>query len=403
MEKPVLFTAISCAGTEGINGSCRGGRRATRTKSGSAKSCCNKRASKPSSPTTAAGCARFPRWRPWPAPPASRVLKLWEGLGYYSRARNLHRAAKILVGRTRSASASKPKQRRTAGPALPAIVERLRAPNKTSSPVAAPLPRTTAASRLTRLTGASVPRRLKPAATGLSGALSQLPGIGQYTAAAIASIAFGEAAPLVDGNVARVFARVFGIRSDVTKPATQKLLWALAAELLPIDDPGTFNQALMELGALICAPVRPQCGVCPLNRCCLARANGMQDELPNRGPRPAQRRVVHNVALARRGNRVLLQQRPSKGLLAGMWQLPPLANNRLRSRRPLLTIRHTVTNRRITLRVFESVMPSKKLPSNGRLRWATPKDLTRLAMPAAHRRALEGLVRYPSSPAYCMR
>ena len=155
--------------------------------------------------------------------PYRHVLKLWEGLGYYMRAENLHHAAKILVHNHQGK--------------LPQTAEQLQ----------------------------------------------RLPGIGRYTAGAIASIAFGQRVPLVDGNVARVVARIFNITEDVTKPSTQKQLWTIAGEVLPENDPGTFNQALMELGALICTPVNPRCAVCPMNRVCIARAEGKQDELPNRG------------------------------------------------------------------------------------------------------------------------
>lgn len=283
----------------------------------------------------------FPTIQALAGSPFDRVLKLWEGLGYYNRARNLHRAAKIILGsRPR---APKPGQGRTAEPAVPTTVEEL----------------------------------------------LLLPGIGRYTAGAIASIAFDQVVPLVDGNVARVLARIFGIRSDVTKPATQKSLWSLAANLLPTGDPGTFNQALMELGALLCTPQNPCCSVCPMNLVCVANAKGQQDQLPNRGVKPPPRLVVQDAALIRRGNRILLRRRSADGLLAGLWELPSIESNRSRSHRPLVTIRHTITNHRITLRVFECEPTSKITRLNGALRWVTSKELMKLAMPAAHRRALE--------------
>ena len=277
--------------------------------------------------------------------PYQRVLKLWEGLGYYTRAKNLHRAAKLVVGR--DGPPGRPNRRRA---------------------------------RRSRPTTAHLPHNIEE--------LVQLPGIGRYTAGAIASIAFDQQVPLVDGNVARVLARVFGIRADVTKPATHKLLWTLAAEILPGKNPGTFNQALMELGALICLPVNPRCDICPMRRVCMARANGQQDELPNRGEQRAQKRVFHDAAFVRHGDLILLHRRPPHGLLAGMWELPPLEKQQLPRRRPLLTLRHTITNKRITLRVF-ACETSFELKANGNLRWASPNDLARLTLPAAHRRALE--------------
>jgi A/G-specific adenine glycosylase len=274
--------------------------------------------------------------------PARRVLKLWEGLGYYTRARNLHRAAKMIVRKARS---SVPLSRDWPARACP----------------------TTAAEWIT------------------------LPGIGRYTAGAIASIAFGQRVPVVDGNVARVLARVFGLRGNVTKPATRKTLWKLAAQILPARNPGTFNQALMELGALVCVPVTPRCAGCPLNRICVARGRGEQHELPNRGPRREQRLVTHNAAFVRRGERILLRRRPARGLLAGLWELPALLKRPQPGRRPLLTLRHTITNKRITLRVFARE-PSGEGGANGDFRWASRNDLARLALPAAHRRALERIL-----------
>lgn len=270
----------------------------------------------------------FPTVKTLSNAPAHRVLKLWEGLGYYSRARNLHRAARLLAREHRGK--------------LPVAVN----------------------------------------------ALMALPGIGRYTAGAIASIAFGQRVPLVDGNVARVFARVFGITGNVTKPATQKLLWATAESLLPAKDPGTFNQALMELGALVCAPANPRCDTCPMCSVCVANKTGRQEELPNRSPRRKPVRVTHDAAWIRRGPRFLLQKRPATGLLAGMWELPPFTGN---ASHPLLTLRHSITNRTITLRVFEGRPPSsRKTPVNHR--WVTSKDLPRLTLPAAQRRALQQLL-----------
>ena len=298
--------------------------------------------------------------------PYQRVLKLWEGLGYYTRARNLHRAAKLVAGRD--------------GP--PGRPNRRRARLRGRSHFGAAKARRPARVLFTesRPTTAHLPHTIE--------GLRRLPGIGRYTAGAIASIAFGQRVPLVDGNVARVFARVFGIRADVTKPTTHKLLWDLAAEILPGNDPGTFNQALMELGALACTPVNPRCESCPLGRVCIARAKGQQDELPNRGRKRRLKPVTQDAALMRRKGCILLRRRPARGLLAGLWELPPLEKRQLPRRRPLLTLRHTITNRRITLRVFacEPFVPPQ---CNGRLRWASRKDLARLALPAAHRRALE--------------
>jgi len=275
----------------------------------------------------------FPTVRALARAKSDRVLKLWEGLGYYSRARNLHRAAQTVV-----------------------------------TDYAGKLPRT---------------------AEGLC----QLPGIGRYTAGAIASIAFGERVPLVDGNVARVFARIFAISANVKAPRTMDMLWQLAEELLPDRNPGDFNQALMELGALVCTPVNPRCEACPMRRVCVARAQGLVDQLPNRGRPQTVERVIVSAALVRRGRELLMERRPESGLLAGMWELPALGQRRFRKGKTLLELRHAITNRRITLRVFECQCGSAlqdTLPAE--LRWVSGAGIKRLSLPAAHRRAIEQIL-----------
>lgn len=241
----------------------------------------------------------FPTLRALARAPEVRVLKLWEGLGYYSRARNLHRAAQLID-------------------TVPATVEEL----------------------------------------------MKLPGIGRYTAGAIASIAFGQRAPLVDGNVARVFSRVF---------AREDRHWEIAEALLPEKDCGDFNQALMELGALVCVPVSPKCDACPLRPVCRTRS----DARPVRRRKPAQR-VVHDVVYVERAGKILLRQRPPTGLLAGLWELPAGKSDKL-----LLTLRHAITDKQITLRVYAGTA--------GEGRWFTRREAEQLAMPAAHRRAFNAV------------
>jgi A/G-specific adenine glycosylase len=206
--------------------------------------------------------ARFPSVAALAAASQQDVLALWEGLGYYSRARNLHRAAQQV--------------QRELGGALPRTAAELRA----------------------------------------------LPGIGRYTAGAIASIAFGEDSAVLDGNVKRVLARVYDFREDVKSPAGEKQLWALAESLLPAGCAGDYNQALMELGALVCKPRAPDCPRCPVQSLCAAYRLGVQLERP---VAPARRAVPHRVQLAavvRKGPRVLLEQRAVGGLLGGLWAFP---------------------------------------------------------------------------------
>jgi A/G-specific adenine glycosylase len=202
--------------------------------------------------------ARFPDVAALADAPIDDVLKQWEGLGYYSRARNLHAAARLV--RERHAGA--------------------------------------------------VPRTCD--------ALRDLPGVGEYTAGALASIAYGVPAPAVDGNARRVLARLL----DEPDPSPARLR-DVAAALVPDDRPGDFNQAVMELGAQVCTPRAPRCGNCPLSDLCAARAAGTQLERPR--ARTASAVPVHEIAtvvLRAPDGRVLLVRRPDTGLLAGMWCFP---------------------------------------------------------------------------------
>ncbi len=198
--------------------------------------------------------------------PEDALLKLWEGLGYYSRARNLQKAARLVM--------------EDYGGVLPADYDRLQA----------------------------------------------LPGIGTYTAGAIASMAYGIPVPAVDGNVMRVLARLTADSTDVLSTAGKRLFTELARQLVPSDQPGRFNQALMELGERVCLPnATPNCTVCPLADMCEAHRLGCETDLPVRTPKKArrvERRQVAVVRIAGQPPRVLLHKRPDSGLLAGMWELP---------------------------------------------------------------------------------
>ena len=190
-----------------------------------------------------------------------RLHKLWEGLGYYSRVRNLQKAAKLVCAQY--------------GGQLPADYAALRA----------------------------------------------LPGIGEYTAGAIASISFGLPVPAVDGNVLRVFSRLYNDPGVITEPAVKKAFTARVMEHQPPEKAGDYNQALMELGALVCVPNgAPLCGQCPLAALCLARAAGTTAQLPQKA-KPKPRKIVPvTLALVESPAGFLVQQRPEKGLLAGLWQ-----------------------------------------------------------------------------------
>lgn len=190
------------------------------------------------------------------------VLPLWSGLGYYQRARQLHRAARVV--------------RDTHAGRLPKDAEGLRT----------------------------------------------LPGVGAYTAGAIASIAYGERTPLVDGNVARVLARLHGVADDVRSAKGNRRLWELAQAFVPAHAPGDHNQALMELGATLCTPQKPRCDVCPIAAPCVARREGRQGELPVVGKTKAPEVVQLVAAALRSEGRVLLAKRPPRGLFGGLWEPP---------------------------------------------------------------------------------
>ena len=191
------------------------------------------------------------------------VVSAWEGLGYYRRARLLHAAAVAIRDRH--------------GGEVPDTVEDLRA----------------------------------------------LPGVGRYTAGSIASIAFDRPAPIADGNVIRVVARLDAVDAASDDPALIEHSWRRAEQLAAVaDSPGVLNESLMELGATVCRPGSPSCDACPLLERCLARKEGSEGSIP-RPKRPPRRELVHlHAILLRRGDRILLRRRPSKGIWAGLWELP---------------------------------------------------------------------------------
>ena len=209
---------------------------------------------------------RFPTVRDLAEAPEDDVLKHWEGLGYYSRARNLQSAAKEVAATY----------------------------------------------------GAKVPSDKK--------AVSGMKGVGPYTAGAILSIAFNQPEPAVDGNVMRVLSRYFLLEDDIARPATRVGMESLARSLIPEGEASDFNQALMELGALVCTPKSPSCGECPVALHCLARREGRERELPVKSkakpPKPVWRMAALVEGTGDRRGQVLVRQRPGTGLLASMWELP---------------------------------------------------------------------------------
>jgi A/G-specific adenine glycosylase len=206
---------------------------------------------------------RFPTIAALAQASQQEVLNLWEGLGYYSRARNLHKAAKIVV------------------------------------------------------------KDFNGQLPGSRTELESLPGIGRYTAGAIASIAFGKDEAVVDGNVKRVYARLFQVSEEVNTPAGEKAIWSLAEAQLPSGQAGDFNQALMDLGATICLPRQPRCSLCPLSADCLAYKNHLVRELPAKKQKPRSPHFIVTAAILHDNHkRVLIAQRPADTLLGSLWEFP---------------------------------------------------------------------------------
>lgn len=205
---------------------------------------------------------RFPSLAALAQASEQEVLQAWEGLGYYSRARNLHRASRVVMEQFQGQ--------------IPADVE----------------------------------------------TLQRLPGIGRYTAGAIASIAFGLPVPALDANIRRVLARVFDVAEPARSPRGEQQLWQLAGEVLPAQRAGDFNQALMDLGSSICTPRSPACLLCPLAPFCRARALGIQEQRPVLEKKPEVPHYTVTAAVIHRDGLVLVAQRPANGLLGGLWEFP---------------------------------------------------------------------------------
>ncbi|MBI5548133.1 MAG: A/G-specific adenine glycosylase [Deltaproteobacteria bacterium] len=274
--------------------------------------------------------------------PLPEVLAQWKGLGYYSRARNLHRAAQTIAER-----------------GMPSTAVGLR----------------------------------------------ELPGFGRYTAAAVASLAFGEPVALVDGNVARVLARLWALADAPGAPGREERLWAEAEALLEPARAGEFNEALMELGALVCTPANPRCEACPWEERCEARRRGQEEQIPPPRTRPTRTRLELACAVVVVGKKLLLARRPEKGLFGGLWELPcaPLQRGTtpvgaLRTMglealeaRPFARVRRTLTHRDLSLRLFRCRPPPPEgiLPGYLEQRLVGRRELASLGIATAMAQAIE--------------
>jgi A/G-specific adenine glycosylase len=293
--------------------------------------------------------ARFPDVRSLSRARLQTVLKLWEGLGYYARARNLHRAASEMVRRFES----------------------------------------------------RVPDRMED--------LLSLPGIGRYTAGAVLSIAYGQPVPVLDGNVIRVLSRLFQVEEDVRKSETREALWDLAASLMPRSGTRAYNEALMELGAVVCVPRNPLCPDCPVRAACKVFAASVQNDYPKSAPRKAIPHKDVTAGIIWKKDKFLITLRPAKGMLGGLWEFPGGKAEKgetleqclkreireelgieIRVLRKLVSVNHAYTHFRITLHAFEC------LAGAGRIRplacddfkWITARELDRYPFPGADRKIM---------------
>jgi A/G-specific adenine glycosylase len=291
----------------------------------------------------------FPTVKSLAEAPLDRVLKIWEGMGYYSRARNLHKAAGILL--------------RGHGGRLPDTVDGLMA----------------------------------------------LPGVGKSTAGAIAAIAFRQDVPILDSNVKRVVGRLHAVREELRRPAVEKSLWEYSRRMIL---PGRGREtalAMMDLGAIVCAPRNPKCPACPLRRWCGARRLGLQEAIPRR---PAKRILPHHDVvvgvIGTREGKLLIDRRPDRGLLGGLWEFPGGKQKPGESRTGALareireelgidieilgkigTIRHGYSHFRVTLHAYRCRKTGGKVRSGREWRWVAPGELERFAFPRADRKLLE--------------
>lgn len=273
---------------------------------------------------------QFPNFAALARASEREVLRAWQGLGYYARARNLHAAAKMVMHNFHGA----------------------------------------------------LPRDAK--------LITQLPGVGRYTAGALASFAFNQVEPIVEANIARLLARLTDWQKPIDAVSGRRHLWRTASVLLPANGSRVHNSAMMDLGAMICLPRQPRCSECPVRSHCRAENPA---KLPKKRKQPATVRLIESHSFHRKRGRILLEQ--SRARWRGMWILPPLSSPPNHS--PLLRLDFPFTHHRITLAVFSRTEMPKP---NEHKRWFRFEALQHLPIPSPHRRALDQLV---SSSGECWR
>jgi len=295
----------------------------------------------------------FPDIKSLAAASEEEVLKLWEGLGYYSRARNLHKAAMQIMEKH----------------------------------------------------GGEFPSNFDE--------ILELPGIGKYTASAIASIAFNQDYPVVDGNVIRVISRLMNYGEDTKQPLAEAQISSWADKLFPKGKGRMFNQAMMEFGALQCRPGAPECSKCPLSSDCTAYQKGTVEMLPNRGPKKELENIDVAIAVIRKGDEVFIQKRPSVGLMGGLWEFPggkikmgekPQAalereigeevGIRIIKITPIRVIKHAYTRFKVNLHCFEAEYSEGEIQLNAAMegRWVHKDSLGDYPFPAANRLLINDLI-----------
>ena len=285
--------------------------------------------------------------------PLDKVLKHWEGLGYYSRARNIHKTAKEIVSNHKG----------------------------------------------------KFPKEFDE--------ILKLPGIGRYSAGAITSIAFDAPNPVLDGNVIRVITRLFAVKENVSDQKVINKLWKKSEELLSPRNPGDFNQAMMEIGALICTPTSPLCTKCPLKRNCKAHLKGKEESFPVKTKIQYEKMDVA-IGIIRRKGKILIQKRPLKSRMGGLWEFPggklekdekpetglvrelrEELDVQIKVGKKYQTIRHAYTRFRVTLHPFECTIKkgNPKPISSSELNWISPSKLIDYAFPSANKKLIPELIK----------
>lgn len=288
---------------------------------------------------------RFPTIRDLAEAEEQEVLKYWQGLGYYSRARNLHKGAKMIMEQY----------------------------------------------------GGVFPNKLEK--------VKKIPGIGAYTSGAILSIAFNLPYPAVDGNVLRVFARIFNIKEDIIQASTVKLIQQKVSQYMPDNRASEFTEALMELGALICVPTAPLCLTCPLFHQCEARQQGIQEELPIKTKKTKPRKMHMVFCVVRHNDKILIQKNPYGNILKEMWGFPVkegMGKEDEKTVKQILdeigtssqtiekvgTARHIFSHMDWDMHIYQCQTSDAGL-SDEQYQWVTKKDITSYPFPKVYRRVLE--------------